>query len=50
VVVTSSAGFGNRGGTIAIMSRRIPGTKWATPVIVNINARPTAMAAGQEST
>jgi hypothetical protein len=49
VMVTSSAGAGSLGGTIAIMSRRRP-TKCATPVIVNITARPTAIACGQPST
>ncbi len=48
--MTSTPGAGSRGGTIAIMSRRIPGAKWAAPVIVNITARPTAMAGGQQST
>jgi hypothetical protein len=43
-------GFGSRGGTIAIMSRRRPGAKCAPPVIANITARPTAIAFGQLST
>jgi hypothetical protein len=50
VIVTSDPGAGSGGGTIAIMSRRIAGTKCATPVITNITARPTAMACGQLST
>ncbi len=47
VTVTSRPGAGNRGGTIAMRSRRIGGAKWATPVSTNIAASPTAIAAVQ---
>src|ERR1700722_12873124 len=50
VIVTSNPAAGRAGGTIAIMSRRIAGTKCATPVIANIAASPTATACGQLST
>jgi len=50
VMATSRSGDGSGGGTIAIMSRRMPGVKCATPVMKNIRAKPTAMALGQLST
>jgi hypothetical protein len=50
VIVTSNPAAGSPGGTIAIISRRIAGTKCTTPVIANIAASPTATACGQLST
>ena len=47
LTVTSKAGAGNRGGTIAIRSRRSGGAKCAIPVRTNIAATPTAIAAVQ---
>ncbi|GLE51342.1 hypothetical protein ATCCBAA256_09280 [Mycobacterium montefiorense] len=50
VTVTSRPGAGNRGGTIAIRSRRIGGAKCAIPVRTNMAASPTVIAAVQPVT
>jgi len=47
VMVTSTPGAGNRGGTIAMRSARRRGAKCAVPVSTNMAASPTAIEADQ---